>query len=111
MGIRLTAHERLDLELDFPREVSAELCRAALMGLGWEVTGSGDEIAAAEPAERLCCVTWPVDLAITLTDGHAQGSRLTVEAATPGRGPLQKRQLRDRLGQFRAELLERAQKR
>ena len=111
MAIRLTARESIDLELDLPPEASAELCRDALMGLGWEVSGSGDEIEAAEPAERLCCVTWPVDLTITLTDGDAQMSRLTVQATTPGRGPLQRRQLRDRLTQFRAALLDRAQKR
>jgi hypothetical protein len=111
MAIRLTAHDSIDLELAVPWEVSAELCRAALRGLGWEVSESGEEIEAAEPAERLCCVTWPVDLTIALAEGDQQRSRVTIEASTPGRGPLQQRQLRDRLAQFRAELLDRAQKR
>jgi len=50
MPIRLTARDSIELELDVPWEESAELCRAALRGLGWEVSGSGDEIEAAEPA-------------------------------------------------------------
>lgn len=110
MALRLTAHESTEMVLPVSREACADLCRRALEGLGWEVSESGEAIEAAEPAERLCCVTWPVDLTITVGESTPEGTPLSVEAATPGRGPLQRRQLRDRLAQLREALLERSQK-
>ena len=103
MGFRLHTRDSLEIDLPAPREESARVCRAALQSLGWELTDKAGRIEAVEPAERLCCVTWPVSLTLTLAEAEG-GCRLTVEGTTPGRGSLQKRQLRDRLGRLRAQL-------
>ena len=110
MPLRLATSQSFDLELSCNREEGVAICRSALEGLGWEITAAAGRIEAAEPAERLCCVTWPVNLTLSLAGSEGGGCDVRVEGTTPGRGPLQKRQLRDRLGRLRTELLERARK-
>ena len=109
MAFRLRTRDSLEIELPAPREDAARICRSVLESLGWELTSDSDQIEAIEPADRLCCVTWPVSLTLTLADLDEGKSRISVQGTTPGRGPLQKRQLRDRMGRLRAALLKQTQ--
>ena len=106
MAFRLRTRDSLEIQLPVDRDDCARICRSTLETLGWELEDDSEPIEAFEPADRLCCVTWPVDLTLTVADAEG-GCRLTMEGTTPGRGPLQKRQLRDRMGRLRAELLQR----
>ena len=101
------SHRQLTFDLPVSSGEAKDLCRQGIRSLGWDETGSDDRIAASENPAQLCCVVWPVDVQITV-HGAGAASQITVEGATPGRGPIQKRQLEDRLDRLAAEIRRRA---
>ena len=96
------------MRLDRGRPAALQACREAVAALGWTAREvDGESLVAAEDPAGLCCVVWPVEVAVKIIDGGGS-SILKLTATTPGRGPIQQRQLRERLGRLERELHHRA---
>lgn len=85
---------------------TAAACRRAIERLGWDLleTGPDSGLRAEEPAAGLCCVVWPVTVEVGIEPESEERTVVTIRATIPGWGPIQSRQLRDRLGALEAAI-------
>lgn len=96
------------VRLELGRPAALQACREAVSALGWAAREvDGPNLVAEEDPAGLCCVVWPVEVAVEII-AEGDSSLLELTATTPGRGPIQQRQLRERLGRLERELRHRA---
>jgi hypothetical protein len=96
-------------ELDLASAGAPKAARKALEAMGWEVLEEDRRhVVGEEPAEKLRCVLWPVTADITWTTASNSQTRFELECSVPGRGPIQNRQLDNRMQAVQRRIEEQA---
>ena len=103
------SRRELTIEVEGSEAQAEDLCRKALRGLGWmDLDEGGSTVRAGEDPASLCCTVWPVEVE-AIFRGDGETTEIELVATTPGRGPIQQRQLRDRLNRLAWEIRHRTE--
>jgi hypothetical protein len=100
------ATRRTTLEVEARADVASAECRKALRDLRWELSlGPEDRLVAREDLALLCCVEGPIQVDVRVLPRARDRSEVLIEASIVGRGPIQSKRLRDRVGGLERQIL------
>jgi hypothetical protein len=96
-------------ELDLAYLRAARTVRRAMDGLGWEVVDEyADRLVGEEALTGASHVIWPVKAEISWVEISHTRMRIELDCTISGQGPLQSRDLVDRMRQLQGEIEQQA---
>ncbi len=100
------ARYRSSFEVESPAELSAVTCRQALHDLGWDVVvRSEGRLSGREDLALLRCIEGPIDVEAEVLARPGGRSEIVLDASMVGRGAIQSKRLRERIGGLERQIL------